>query len=142
MMLRKALLFSSPSNSNASIAREIISITDTDKASLATVKALGRKVSDFDEGVWKRNREKIVLDGTLMKFRQNEELKEKLLGTGNREIVEASPRDRIWGIGFGEKRALESEGVKRRWGLNLLGKALVEARRILREEAEELGGTN
>ena len=77
-----------------------------------------------------------------MKFRQNEERKEKLLGTGNREIVEASPRDRIWGIGFGEKRALESEGVKRRWGLNLLGKALVEARRTLREEAEEVGSTN
>ena len=51
-------------------------------------------------------------------------------------IVEASPLDRIWGVGFGEKRALS---VKQSWGLNLLGRALMDVRRILREEEQEEG---
>ena len=57
-----------------------------------------------------------------------------MLGTGERMIVEASPLDRIWGVGFGEKRALS---VKQSWGLNLLGRALMDVRRILREEEQE-----
>lgn len=60
-----------------------------------------------------------------------------LLETGDREIVEASPGDRIWGVGFGAKRA---GGQRERWGLNLLGKALVEARRVIREREGERGG--
>jgi ribA/ribD-fused uncharacterized protein len=51
--------------------------------------------------------------------------------TGDRELVEASPEDRIWGIGFTEKDAKENG---ERWGQNLLGKALVEVRRRIREE--------
>ena len=69
----------------------------------------------------------------MCKFREsgNKGLREKLLGTGEKMIVEASPLDRIWGVGFGEKRALS---VKQSWGLNLLGRALMDVRRILREE--------
>lgn len=58
-------------------------------------------------------------------------LKAALLETGDRELVEASPRDKIWGVGFGAERA---ESERRRWGLNLLGKALVETRNRLREQ--------
>lgn len=126
-MLQKALLFSDPET-----ARNILDVTSAGKQALSSVKALGRKVRNFDEAVWKTHREQIVLEGTLLKFRQNEELKEKLLGTGKKMMVEASPRDRIWGIGFGEKNAL---GCFDKWGSNLLGKALVEARKRLREEA-------
>lgn len=70
-----------------------------------------------------------------MKFRQNPDIREKLDATGDKIIVEASPRDKIWGIGLGEKEALErgEEGWK---GLNLLGKALMKARTTLREEAK------
>jgi len=127
MMLQKALLFSDPE-----MARDILKVTSTEKQAMASVKALGRKVKNFDDVVWKKHREQIVLEGTLLKFRQNEELKEKLLGTGEKTIAEASPRDRIWGIGFGEKNALARYD---KWGANLLGKALVEARKRLREEA-------
>jgi len=126
-MFQKALLFSDPA-----MARNILEVTSTEKQAMASVKALGRKVKHFDDAVWKKHREQIVLEGTLLKFRQNKELKEKLLGTGEKTIVEASPRDRIWGIGFGEKNAL---ACYNKWGANLLGKALMEARKQLREVA-------
>lgn len=127
MMLHKAILFS-----DFGIAREILGVTSTGKKAMSSVKALGRMVQNFDEAVWNARREQIVLEGNLFKFRQNEELKEKLLETGEKMFVEASPRDRIWGIGFGEKHALERMDS---WGSNLLGKALVEVRKQLREEA-------
>jgi len=60
-------------------------------------------------------------------------LKAALLETGDRELVEASPRDKIWGIGFG---AANASSERSRWGLNLLGQALMEARKRLRDEAE------
>ncbi|KAF8886587.1 hypothetical protein BD779DRAFT_1530495 [Infundibulicybe gibba] len=126
MMFQKAMLFS-----DASVAREVLSITGTSKADMAYVKSLGRKVENFSEDAWVRERERIVLEGTLHKFRQNEALKEKLLATGDRMVVEASPYDKIWGIGMGEKDAISKGGAK--WGLNLLGEALVKARTILRE---------
>lgn len=57
-----------------------------------------------------------------------------LLATGERELVEASPMDRIWGIGFAEKNA----GANRhRWGQNLLGKALMEVRSRLMEDERQ-----
>ncbi|KAG6808865.1 hypothetical protein H0H92_002527 [Tricholoma furcatifolium] len=132
MMLHKALLFN-----DIPIARKIIASTSTTKKDMKAVKSLGRKVSNFDDETWKAHRRRIVLKGTLHKFRQNEDLKRKLLDTGDTEIAEAAPRDRIWGIGFGEKNAL---GKYAKWGMNLLGKALVEARGILREEECALAG--
>ncbi|KAG6836627.1 hypothetical protein H0H93_005970 [Arthromyces matolae] len=128
MMLHKAILFN-----DIEIARKIIASTSTDKKAMKGVKSFGRKVQNFNDGVWKSNRRRIVLEGNLLKYRQNEELREKLLATGDTEIAEAAPRDRIWGIGFGEKNALAKYD---KWGQNLLGKTLVEVRRIIREELE------
>lgn len=76
--------------------------------------------------------ERIVLEGTLHKFRQNSELWRTLDATGDRILVEASPFDAIWGIGFEAKHALRQGEDK--WGLNLLGKALMQARGIIRKE--------
>jgi ribA/ribD-fused uncharacterized protein len=118
MMVQKALLFK-----DVEMAREMLEVED-----MAAVKALGRKVRNFDEDEWVGARERIVLEGNLHKFRQSDELKDKLLATGTLKLVEASPRDRIWGIGFGEKSALKNRG---RWGLNLLGSALEQTRRML-----------
>ena len=127
MMVQKALLFE-----DDAVAKEIIEIEGVSSGDMATVKALGRKVSNFNDATWKANRDRIVLEGNLHKFRQHPELKESLLGTGQKALVEASPRDRIWGVGFGEKNALSQ---KDRWGLNLLGKALEKTRDVLRKEA-------
>lgn len=83
---------------------------------------------------------RIVTEGNYLKFTQSEHkdrLRELLLATGERELVEASPLDRVWGVGFREKDA----GVNRHlWGQNLLGKALEDVRGRLR--AEEEGRTN
>lgn len=126
MMAHKALLFG-----DARVAREVIAVDATGSGAMARVKALGREVAGFDDEVWKREREKIVLEGNLHKFRANGELRRKLLDTGERVFVEASPGDRIWGIGYAEDKALENRSA---WGMNLLGKALGETRRMLREE--------
>ena len=54
---------------------------------------------------------------------------------GERELVEASPLDRIWGVGFAEKNAAAN---KQKWGLNLLGKALMDVRERLRGEERKM----
>ena len=96
----------------------------------AEAKALGRRVSGFDGAVWAARRFDIVVAGNVAKFGQDEGLRAYLLGTSSRVLVEASPVDRIWGIGL----AADDERAKNplRWrGLNLLGFALMEARHKL-----------
>lgn len=60
-----------------------------------------------------------------------ENMRKWLLATRDRELVEASPMDRIWGVGFA---AQDASANRRRWGQNLLGKALMVVRTRLREE--------
>ena len=93
-------------------------------------KKLGRLVSHFNEQIWIDNRFEIVVKANRAKFDQNVELKEFLLNTGERVIVEASPIDRIWGIGLPQDSAAASNPAQ--WkGLSLLGFALMEVRRQL-----------
>ncbi|MFC9232237.1 NADAR family protein [Streptomyces decoyicus] len=96
-------------------------------------KDAGRRVRSFDEETWQRHRFDLVVEGSVHKFGQDPALREFLLGTNSRVLVEASPLDRIWGIGLAadDERAADPA----RWrGLNLLGFALMAARQILREE--------
>lgn len=93
-------------------------------------KALGRQVRGFDEQRWAQHRFDVVVTGNMAKFGQHPELGAFLAGTGTRVLVEASPQDRVWGIGLAadDERAA-SPG---RWrGLNLLGFALMEVRHQL-----------
>jgi ribA/ribD-fused uncharacterized protein len=97
-------------------------------------KRLGRKVRGFDEDRWNAARFDIVVRANEAKFGQNPALREFLLTTGTRVLVEASPVDRIWGIGLAaaDPRAENPE----QWeGLNLLGFALMEVRARLRTAA-------
>ncbi|KAI6792437.1 hypothetical protein KC363_g1477 [Hortaea werneckii] len=82
---------------------------------------------------WERIKFEVVLEGSFLKFSQNRELKGKLMATGVRELVEASPTDRTWGIGFAAEFA---ESRREEWGSNLLGKALMSVRESLKGEAE------
>jgi ribA/ribD-fused uncharacterized protein len=97
----------------------------------AEAKALGRKVRGFVSEIWDARREQAVVEGNVAKFSQHEDMCLYLLGTGEKVLVEASPRDRIWGIGMGKNNpdAVHPE----RWrGQNLLGFVLMEVRRQLR----------
>ncbi|MFJ3897770.1 MULTISPECIES: NADAR family protein [unclassified Streptomyces] len=95
-------------------------------------KKAGRLVRGFDEEVWARERFGIVVEGSLRKFSADAELRGFLLGTGERVLVEASPVDRVWGIGLAADDV--AAGDPERWrGPNLLGFALMAARGVLRE---------
>ncbi|KXX82239.1 Riboflavin biosynthesis protein PYRR, chloroplastic [Madurella mycetomatis] len=142
MMYQKAILFN-----DATIAAQILSTPQDDPR---RVKALGRQVSNFTDSEWNKSRLEIVRRGSLLKFTRpvdkedgkwiagdGRSLKEMLLGTGERELVEASPRDKIWGIGFGARNA--GKVGRERWGLNLLGKALMAVREELAKGEEAKG---
>jgi len=93
-------------------------------------KAVGREVLGFDQKLWEEKRFGIVVDANLAKFSQNPTLKAFLLGTGSRILVEASPVDKIWGIGLAQDNPA-AENPKQWKGLNLLGFALMEVRQQL-----------
>ena len=94
-------------------------------------KQLGRQVKGFKEDVWVEACLKIVVAGNLAKFGQHYDLGAFLLGTKDKVLVEASPVDRIWGIGMAadNEQAMNPEQWR---GLNLLGFALMEVRQRLR----------
>lgn len=97
----------------------------------AEAKKAGRLVRGFDEAIWRRERFRIVVEGSVHKFGAHPELRGFLLNTGERVLVEASPVDRVWGIGLAADD--EAAADPERWrGLNLLGFALMEARERLR----------
>lgn len=123
MMAGKARLFG-----DADALARILSSTDPQAA-----KAFGRAVRGFDEARWDEHRFAHVVEGNVHKFGQRPALRSFLLATGERVLVEASPRDRIWGIGMGASN--EDARDPRRWrGANLLGFALMEARARLRAQ--------
>lgn len=117
MMAEKAALFGDRS------IRELV----LQAPSPAAAKALGRKVRGFDESTWQASRFSIVTRANGAKFAQNPEMGQFLRQSGSRVIVEASPVDRIWGIGLA--RSDEKAMNPNLWrGLNLLGFALMQVR--------------
>lgn len=143
MMYQKAMLFNDQASGTKILKRGLHP---------RKIKALGRKVTNFSEETWNANREAIVRRGNYLKFTNavtedgfyrgatgdiplvEGSLKETLLATGERELVEASPFDAIWGVGYKEA---DADMCREHWGLNLLGKALMEVRDVLRKENQE-----
>ncbi|WP_033313093.1 NADAR family protein [Streptomyces iakyrus] len=124
MMAEKARLFEDASAERAALTA----------GHPAEAKKAGRLVRGFDEATWARERFRIVVGGSVHKFGAHPDLLAYLLGTGDRVLVEASPVDRVWGIGLAasDEAAMDPE----RWrGPNLLGFALMEARERLRAGA-------
>ncbi|WP_052851871.1 NADAR family protein [Streptomyces avicenniae] len=103
------------------------------------VKRLGRQVRGFDEAVWTERRSAIVTRGNLLKFGGSPALRDYLVGTRDRVLVEASPLDRIWGIGLGAGNA-DAMHPSRWRGLNLLGFALMDVRDTLISGASSAPG--
>lgn len=95
-------------------------------------KALGRKIKNFNEDIWNKYKRNIVFKANLAKFTQNEKLKNKLLSTKNKILIEASPYDNIWGV----KLTKEDSRIfnKDTWqGQNLLGYILMDVRDEIRK---------
>jgi ribA/ribD-fused uncharacterized protein len=120
MMYAKALLFGDQG------AAERILTAQTPREQ----QAIGRNVRGFDESVWVLFREGVVFAGNYARFSQNPDQRDLLFATRGTTLVEASPHDRVWGIGLAadDPRALE----RSQWlGLNLLGEALTRVREAL-----------
>ncbi len=121
MMAAKARLFGDDER-----LEQILASDDPGRA-----KALGRQVRGFENATWVRHRSEIVIRGNLAKFGADPALRAYLLGTGDAVLVEASPYDRIWGIGLGEEDPRARDPLQWR-GQNLLGTALMVVRSRLR----------
>lgn len=96
----------------------------------AEAKDLGRTVRGFEPSIWEATKYDLVKTGNTHKFSQHPTLKTFLSNTGDRVLVEASPVDRIWGIGLAKNDpAIENP---HQWkGENLLGFALMEVRDLI-----------
>ncbi|KFE99434.1 hypothetical protein IX39_01840 [Chryseobacterium formosense] len=121
MMAGKAKLFN-----DMEILEKILNAATPNQA-----KSLGRKVKNFDPQFWDDHKYEIVKQGNLLKFSQNKGFKEFLLSTEDKILVEASPYDKIWGIGMLETDR-QAENPQQWNGENLLGFALMEVRDELR----------
>jgi ribA/ribD-fused uncharacterized protein len=129
-MTQKALKFASEKNKNADLAKQIPLCASSKEA-----KQLGRQVKDFSESVWATVRFDTMVQGLRMKFAQNPVYRDRLLATNSAILVEASPYDKLWGIGMsatGAKKLTESELNAVLASRNLLGKALMVVREELR----------
>ena len=123
MMAKKAKLFDDDAT--------LQTIMNTE--SPADCKRLGRRVKGFDSLRWDAEKYGILMTGNLEKFRQNPDLGKKLMDTGEAVLAEASPKDRIWGIGMDADEAGTTD--PKDWpGQNLLGMVLMEVRDMLRKE--------
>lgn len=128
MMWKKAKLFGDDAT-----AYDIMKTEDPKEQ-----KSLGRKVKNFQPEIWDQNKFEIVCEGNLLKFAQNKNLRKILMNTGDKILVEASPYDKIWGIGMRE----DDEGVEdpKNWkGENLLGAALTTLRDLFFKNYPEEG---
>jgi ribA/ribD-fused uncharacterized protein len=121
MMVGKARLFD-----DEAMASRVLETSSPREA-----KALGRQIRGFDEKLWAERRYGIVVEGNTAKFSRNPGLMAYLITTADRVLVEASPVDRVWGIGV----AADDSAARRpsQWeGLNLLGFALMDVRERLK----------
>ncbi|EJT73936.1 hypothetical protein, variant [Gaeumannomyces tritici R3-111a-1] len=109
--------------------QRLVMATDSPKEQ----KRLGRAVDGFDDGGWDEVKSAVVVAGNMAKFGQNAPLGRALLATGDRLLVEAASRDRVWGIGYTAKTAPHR---RKHWGENRLGVALMEVRARLREREQ------
>lgn len=117
MMFNKALLFE-----DEKCAKDIMEDPDP-----KAVKAIGREIKNFNQKTWDEHKRDIVYEGNKLKFGQNRELLDELRKTVGTTMVEASPFDRIWGIGLSANNPKAK--ARRNWrGQNLLGQILTNLR--------------
>lgn len=109
------------------VATAIVNVKNDPKAA----KDLGRTIENYDDEKWSTAREDAMYKTIRAKFESDDELKQKLLDTYPKILVEGSPMDPIWGvkIKWDDDRILDEKNWK---GLNLLGKVLMKVRNDLK----------
>ena len=124
MMYHKVMMFR-----KFDLAEQIMNTSDPAECK----KIAGQKFPEFNPTIWEKTCYTIVKRGVKAKFKQNKDILEKLLGTGNELLAECSPHDKKWGIGIDIDDP--DRLVMHKWkGQNLLGRILMEVREELREE--------
>lgn len=122
MMYKKARLFK-----DNDVAEMIMEQTSPRKQ-----KFLGRQVRGYDDAIWMAECQDIMVPGLVSKFTQDSYSLQVMLDSGDSTIVEASPYDKIWGIGMAEDDPRATDPTK--WdGKNLLGIVLMRVRDIVRQ---------
>lgn len=97
-------------------------------------KELGAEVQPYSGALWDAVREQMVYYGVREKFLANDLDRNLLLSTGSALLAEASPYDRVWGVGMTADDPRFSNPAK--WdGENLLGRACMRARADIRQLA-------
>ncbi|MBP3883500.1 MAG: NADAR family protein [Olsenella sp.] len=95
-------------------------------------KELGGEVEPYDGALWDVVREQLVYYGVREKFLANDLERNLLLSTGSALLAEASPHDRVWGVGMTADDPRFADPAK--WeGENLLGRACMRARADIRQ---------
>lgn len=123
MMASKAAIFG-----DEAVLRQILTASSPKRQ-----KELGRSVANFDSSIWSAQSFRIVAVMNYHKFCQNPDLRNALLDTGDRHLVEGAWYDKIWGVGLAwNDPAIEDE---RNWqGTNWLGEALMAVREVIRRQ--------
>lgn len=122
-MYQKAILFEGQDGDSA---RKVLAASTPGEAN-----KLGRGVKGYNGELWKAKCDGIVEEGNYLKFSQSDECRKALMSTKDLVLVEGSPVDRVWGIGF---RGDQAVGKEDQWGQSKLGKALMRVRERLRNE--------
>ncbi len=120
IMFQKCMIFGDEASAKAVLA------TDDPE----TQQAIGRNAKGYVGAVWAGQRQLVAVRGLLVKFNQNEDLKQKLLDTGDSYLVECAHSDTIWACGVRLNEDERFDAGKWR-GQNILGFALMEVRSIL-----------
>ena len=121
MMYHKAILFN-----DLETAQKILKTRNP-----RDQQAFGRQVAGYVQEIWDEAKLDIVIKGNMLKFTQNLVFQSELLATGDALLVEASPVDKIWGIGLDAEAAAKIPRSK--WpGENKLGIALTIVRERIR----------
>ena len=100
-----------------------------EKDSPMACKNLGRQVKNYDDVAWEKVRYEMMLKPNIERFLQDQDLQNKIIDSkfDGLMFVEASPWDRIWGIGLKQSDPGCEDASK--WkGRNLLGKVITESR--------------
>lgn len=74
---------------------------------------------------WEEIKQDVMFDAVYYKFKQNKDILQKFLNTGNARIVEATVKENYWGCGPNND------------GQNNYGKILIKVREKLRTEQKE-----